>query len=102
MFEHLGRLLKTALESNFMKGLKQELRVAVRVARSRDLGDAMVLAQLIENKNSLERSSKRGNSGGSYHTMTTFLAPRVPLVSGQREAPKEKSLGARREGTLND
>ncbi|KAI0511412.1 hypothetical protein KFK09_012046 [Dendrobium nobile] len=32
--------------------------------------------------------------------ITTFLAPRVPTVSGQRKAPKEKCLGARAGGNF--
>lgn len=46
------------LDINFIKGLKSELRAAMRVARHRDLGESMELAQLIEHKNSLQKSSK--------------------------------------------
>ncbi|PKU73032.1 1-phosphatidylinositol-3-phosphate 5-kinase [Dendrobium catenatum] len=44
----LDHISESVLEGNFMKGMKPEIRTAVRVFEPRNLGKAMELAQLVE------------------------------------------------------
>ena len=57
-FELLSGRLKgipeAVFEENFMKGLKLEIRVSLRLLRPRGLGESMELAQMIEDKNTVE------------------------------------------------
>ncbi|KAH9680274.1 kinesin-like protein KIN-7O [Citrus sinensis] len=46
----LGEVSKAVLEGNFMKGLKSEIRAALRLLRPRGLGESMELAQMIADK----------------------------------------------------
>ncbi|XP_020704066.2 uncharacterized protein LOC110115235 [Dendrobium catenatum] len=89
----LNRLSETVLEGNFMKGLKAEIRAAVWMMRPRDLGEAMELAQLVEDQKHLEKEIRGSNSGGSSRMTTTFLAPKAPATGGLREIPKERTGG---------
>ncbi|XP_020705860.1 uncharacterized protein LOC110116562 [Dendrobium catenatum] len=83
----LDRLSETVLEGNFMKGLKPEIRAAVRVMRPHDLGEAMELAQLVEDQRYLEKGARSSSSGGTYKMTTTFLAPKgaAPLEDRRRQ-----------------
>ncbi|KAI0503975.1 hypothetical protein KFK09_014922 [Dendrobium nobile] len=96
MFEYpssrLGRLSETVFEENFMKGLKPEIRVVVRLLRPRGLEEAMELAKMVEDNNSLERNNKGSSLGASYRITTTFFAPKVQPVPIQREVPKDRGL----------
>ncbi|PKU67250.1 1-phosphatidylinositol-3-phosphate 5-kinase [Dendrobium catenatum] len=62
-FEYLASRLdhisESTLEGNFMKGLKLEIRTAVRVLEPRNLGKAMELAQLVEDQKKAERRGSR-------------------------------------------
>ncbi|GJY21422.1 putative mitochondrial protein [Tanacetum coccineum] len=72
LFEKLARQLvgvpETILEGTFIKGLKQDLRAAVRVLNPEGLSHAMKLAVSIE-ENQLFGSASQG--GGSYRTNST-------------------------------
>ncbi|XP_020693720.1 uncharacterized protein LOC110107714 [Dendrobium catenatum] len=96
-FEHIAsrveRLSDTVLEGNFMKGMKVEIRAAVKVLMPRDLGEAMKLAQLVENQRNLERGARSSSTGGTYRMPTTHLAPKGSATGGNREATKEKTGG---------
>ena len=50
-----------ALKSKFMKGLKPEIRAAVRTLGLRGIVDTMKLAQMVEDKKRIEQSDKRGS-----------------------------------------
>ncbi|KAH0433646.1 hypothetical protein IEQ34_026990 [Dendrobium chrysotoxum] len=91
----LDRLPETVLEGNFMKGLTPEIRAAVRVMRPRDLGEAMELAQLVEDQRRLEKLVEGSSSRGTYRMATTFLTPKEPTPGTFRETPKEKTAGGR-------
>ncbi|KAI0519065.1 hypothetical protein KFK09_006505 [Dendrobium nobile] len=95
-FEHLAsrveRLSETVLEGNFMKGLKAEVRAAVKVLMPRDLGEAMKLAQLVENQKNLEKGARSSSSsGGTYRWTTTHLSTKGASTGGMKEVPKEKA-----------
>ncbi|KAI0523023.1 hypothetical protein KFK09_005413 [Dendrobium nobile] len=79
-FEHLANRVEgfseTALEENFMKGLKLKIRAAMKVMRPRDLGEAMELTQLVENQRNQVRGTRSKNSGGTYRMTITLLAPK--------------------------
>ncbi|KAI0502388.1 hypothetical protein KFK09_017337 [Dendrobium nobile] len=91
-FEHLAsrveRLSDTLLEKIFMKGMKAEIRTAVKVLMPRDLGEAMKLAQLMENPRNLERGARSSSTGVTYRMTTTHLVPKGPATGGSREATK--------------
>ncbi|PKU65444.1 hypothetical protein MA16_Dca013589 [Dendrobium catenatum] len=59
------------------EGLKLDIRAAVRVLRPRGLWEAINLAQLVEDKNYLERSSDSSSSGVSNCKTAAFLVPKV-------------------------
>ncbi|XP_020696182.1 uncharacterized protein LOC110109454 [Dendrobium catenatum] len=96
-FEHLAsrveRLSYTVLEGNFMKGLKTEIRAAVKVLLPRDLGETMKLAQLVENQKNLEKRARNSSSGGTYRWTTTHLASKGASTGGMKEVSKEKATG---------
>ncbi|KAI0524824.1 hypothetical protein KFK09_004212 [Dendrobium nobile] len=96
-FEYLASRLdhisESALEGNFMKGLKPEIRTAVRVLEPRNLGKAMELAQLVEDQKKSERGARGNYSGGSYKMTTAVLPSKGVAPGGQKEAPKEKTGG---------
>ncbi|PKU67640.1 hypothetical protein MA16_Dca011218 [Dendrobium catenatum] len=96
-FEHLAsrveRLSDTVLEGNFMKGLKAEIRAAVKVLMPSDLGEAMKLTQLVENQKNLEKGARSSSLGGSYKTTTTLLAPKGPASGNINETSREKPVG---------
>ncbi|KAI0493558.1 hypothetical protein KFK09_023677 [Dendrobium nobile] len=96
-FEHLAsrveRLSDSVLEGNFMKGLKAEIRAAVKVLMPSDLEEAMKLAQLVENQNNLEKGARSSSSGGSYKTTTTLLAQKGPASVNNNEITREKPIG---------
>ncbi|KAI0497468.1 hypothetical protein KFK09_020696 [Dendrobium nobile] len=101
-YEHLAsrveRLSETMLEGNFMKGLKAEVRVAVKVLMPRDLGEAMRLAQLVENQKNLEKGAKNNNSGDTYRWTTTHLASKGAPSRGMKQITKEKATGGGKGG----
>ncbi|KAI0510225.1 hypothetical protein KFK09_010826 [Dendrobium nobile] len=96
-FEYLASRLdhisESALEGNFMKGLKPEIRTAVRVLEPRNLGKAMELAQLVEDQKKSERGARGNNSGGSNRTTTTLPAPKGPTSGNSNETTREKPVG---------
>ncbi|XP_020691238.1 uncharacterized protein LOC110105899 [Dendrobium catenatum] len=96
-FEYLASRLdhisESALEGNFMKGLKPEIRTTVRVLEPRNLGKAMELAQLVEDQKKFERGTRGNYSGGLYRTTTTFLPAKGAGPGSMKEAPKEKMGG---------
>ncbi|PKU77049.1 putative mitochondrial protein [Dendrobium catenatum] len=93
-------LSNSTLGGNFMKGLKPEIRDAVKVMRPRDLREAMELAQLVENQKTNARSWRNNHSGGPTRTTTTYLAPKGPSPSVPRESGKEKSGVTRTAGSF--
>ena len=48
---YLGEVSEAVLEGNFMKGLKPEIRVVLRLIKPRGIGETMELAQMIVDKN---------------------------------------------------
>ncbi|KAI0523140.1 hypothetical protein KFK09_005530 [Dendrobium nobile] len=96
-FEYLASRLdhisESALEGNFMKGLKPEIRTAVRVMEPRNLGKAMELAQLVEDQKKAERGARGNNSGGFNRTTTTLPAPKGPTLGNNNETTREKPVG---------
>lgn len=50
---------ETVLEENFMKGLEPDIRVVLRILRSRGLSKTVELAHLIKDKNVVEKGHKR-------------------------------------------
>ncbi|KAI0499798.1 hypothetical protein KFK09_018006 [Dendrobium nobile] len=61
--------------------------------RPRNLGEAMEIAQLVEDQKQLERGARRRNSGGSYRMTTTFLGPKGPAPGSLKEVLKERAGG---------
>ncbi|XP_028550827.1 uncharacterized protein LOC114579655 [Dendrobium catenatum] len=96
-FEYLASRLdhisESALEGNFMKVLKLEIRIAVRVLEPRNLGKVMELAQLVEDQKKSGRGARENYSGGSYKMTTTFLPSKGAALGNLKEAPKEKIGG---------
>ncbi|XP_028552451.1 uncharacterized protein LOC114580126, partial [Dendrobium catenatum] len=96
-FEYLASRLdhisESALEGNFMKGLKPEIRTSVRVLEPRNLGKAMELAQLVEDQKRSERGARGNYSGGSHRMTTTFLPSKAAAPVSQKEWPKERTGG---------
>ena len=56
----LRKISEEALKSNFMKGLKPEIRAAIRPLVPRGIADAMKLAQMVEDEKKIERSNRGG------------------------------------------
>ncbi|PKU66612.1 hypothetical protein MA16_Dca022368 [Dendrobium catenatum] len=84
------------LEGNFMKGLKPDMRASVLILRVQGLGEAIELAQLVEDKNSLERSGHSSSLGVSYHTTNTFLTPKMQTMPIQKVDPRVRGQRVRR------
>ncbi|KAK9188269.1 hypothetical protein WN944_019670 [Citrus x changshan-huyou] len=85
----LGRLWgipEAVLEGNFMKGLKPEIRASLRLLRPRGLGESMELAQLVEDKNTVERVNRSNSVNFSYQNST-------PLRDSQRDWDSGARLG---------
>ncbi|GJS50286.1 putative mitochondrial protein [Tanacetum coccineum] len=100
MFEKLaGQLVgvpETILEGTFIKGLKQDLRVVVRVLNPEGLSHAMKLAVSIE-ENKLFGSASQG--GGSYRTNSATNYSNRISGSGSTQtlvstAPIERKTGS--------
>lgn len=70
------------LESTFVRGLKPEIRVGIRVLKPTGLGQLMEMAQLVEEKNMAIRSLKdpfglRGTKPTPYNTSRAQEGGRV-------------------------
>ncbi|PKU68572.1 hypothetical protein MA16_Dca020840 [Dendrobium catenatum] len=63
--------------------------------RPRDLGEAMELAQLVEDQRHLERETGGNNSRGMYKMTTTLLISKEPTPDTLRGTSKEKTAGGR-------
>ena len=84
----LGRLWgipEAVLEGNFMKGLKPEIRASLRLLRPRGLGELMELAQMIEDKNTVERVNRSNSVNFSYQNSTPLVGQKTQTLGFQRE-----------------
>ena len=77
-----------------MKGLKPEIRAAVRTLGLRGIVDTMKLEQIVEDKKRIEHSDK-GGSTLVYGTNPYSGNSKFPSTEGPKEASKEPSNGAR-------
>ena len=97
-FEMLSSRLRgiseDALKSNFMKGLKPEIRATVRTHGPRGIMDTMKLAQMVEDQKRIEQSGNRGSTP-VYGTDPYRGNSMFPPTEEPTEASKEPSNGAR-------
>ena len=90
----LRGISEDTMKSNFMKGLKPEIRATVRTLEPRGIVDTMKLAQMVEDKKRTEQSDK-GGSTPFYGTDPYSGNSKFPPTEGRKEASKEPSNGAR-------
>lgn len=101
MSGRLWKLSESVLESNFMKGLKLEIRGALRTLRPNRLTKAMELAQLIEDQMTTTKAGNgtcnpSQNNAGSTSTRT----PKALTVGIPRENTTERSNGGKPSGNF--
>uniref|UniRef100_A0A1S8ADV7 Aminoacyl-tRNA ligase n=1 Tax=Citrus limon TaxID=2708 RepID=A0A1S8ADV7_CITLI len=89
----LGGLPEAVLEGNFMKGLKLEIRASLRLLRPRGLGESMELAQMIEDKNTIERINRSSLVDFSYRNNTPLVGQKTQTLGFQREFQNTLSGG---------
>ncbi|XP_024027885.1 uncharacterized protein LOC112093511 [Morus notabilis] len=96
----LGEISEAVLEGNFMKGLKPEIRAALRLLRPRGLGETMELAQMIEDKNTTARVNRSNTVGFSYQNSAPPGGQKTQTLGFQRETQKDRDSGVRPGGTI--
>ena len=79
----LGGLPEAVLEGNFMKGLKLEIRASLRLLRPRGLGESMELAQMIEDKNTIEQINRSSSIDFSYLNNTPLVGQKTQTLGFQ-------------------
>ena len=90
---HLGELPEVVLEGNFMKGLKLEIRASLHLLRPRGLGESMELAQMIEDKNTIERINRSSSVDFSYRNSTPLIGRKTQTLGFQKEFQSTQSGG---------